>query len=80
MDFLVPVRLHDAHRITAKIESEKGRAIHIAATGHSSSGTLSFAAKGVFVRVPLEHFEEFGVLTTPLETLQAELASMPLED
>ena len=48
--------------------------VHIAATGYSSSGALSFAAKAVFVRVPLEHFEEFGVLTSPLETMRAQLA------
>jgi acyl-coenzyme A thioesterase PaaI-like protein len=73
IDYLAPVRLNETHRITAKVDGEKGRAIHVSAKGIGSSERVSFTASGVYVRVPFEHFDDFGTLATPAEELQAKL-------
>jgi len=74
IDYLAPVPLHDTHRITAKVDGEKGRAIHVSAEGTSSSGKLSFTASGIYMRVPFEHFDGFGTLATPADELKEKLA------
>src|ERR1700760_3290341 len=42
IDYLTPVPLHETHRMTAKVDGEKGRAIHVSAKGASMSGRVSF--------------------------------------
>ncbi len=74
VDYLAPVPLHTTHRLTAKVDGEKGRAIHVSARGVSSNGKLSFTASGIYVRVPFEHFEGFGTMPTPPDELQQKLA------
>ncbi len=74
IDYLSPVPLHEKHRITAKVDGEKGRAIHVSAQGVSSSGKLSFTATGIYVRVPFEHFEGFGTMPTAPDELAQKLA------
>lgn len=79
IDYLAPVRLHDTHRISARVDEESGRVVHMSATGHSSHGTLSFTAKGVMVKVPLEHFTEFGVPDAQLEAMRHQLNDLGRE-
>lgn len=74
IDYLAPVPLHENHRITGRVDEEKGRAILVSAQGVSSSGKVSFTANGVYVRVPLEHFGDFGALETPAAELHDKLA------
>jgi acyl-coenzyme A thioesterase PaaI-like protein len=74
IDYLAPVPLHEIHRITAKVDGEKGRAVHVSATGVSSGGKLSFTASGIYVRVSFEHFGGFGTMPTPPNELQEKLA------
>jgi acyl-coenzyme A thioesterase PaaI-like protein len=73
IDYLSPVPLHENHRITAKVDGEKGRAIHVSAKGVGTSGKVSFTASGVYVRVPFEHFDGYGTLVIPAEELQLKL-------
>ena len=73
IDYLAPVRLHETHRISAKVDGEKGRAILVSAKGIGRSDKVSFTASGVYVRVPFEHFDGYGTLATPAEELQAKL-------
>ncbi len=75
LDYLAPVPLHETHRITAKVDGEKGRAIHISAKGTSCvSGKSSFTATGIYVRVAFEHFDGFGTIPTPPDELALKLA------
>ena len=74
IDYLAPVPLHETHRITGRVDEEKGRAILVSAQGVNSVGKVSFAASGVYVRVPLEHFGDFGALETPAQELHEKLA------
>lgn len=74
IDYLSPVRLHETHRITAKVDGEKGRAIHVSAKGTSGGEKVSFTANGVYVRVPFEHFDGFGTLATSVTDLEEKLA------
>jgi acyl-coenzyme A thioesterase PaaI-like protein len=74
IDYLAPTSLHEIHRITAKVDGEKGRAIHVSAKGIGSSGKMSFTASGVYVRVPFEHFNDFGTLATSVNELEEKLA------
>jgi acyl-coenzyme A thioesterase PaaI-like protein len=74
IDYLAPVPLHETHRMTATVDGEKGRAIHVSAKGASSSGKVSFTASGIYVRVPFEHFKDFGTMPTPPNELQEKLA------
>ena len=69
VDYLSPVPLHQTHRITAKVDEERGRAIHVSAEGKHGD-TVAFTARGVYVRVPYEHFTAFGEIPTPVEELQ----------
>jgi acyl-coenzyme A thioesterase PaaI-like protein len=73
IDYLAPVPLREIHRITAKVDMEKGRAIHVSAKGVSSGGKLSFTASGIYVRVPFEHFGGFGTMPTPTDELRERL-------
>jgi acyl-coenzyme A thioesterase PaaI-like protein len=73
VDYLAPVPLHQTHRITARVDEEKGRAIHVSATG-TRGDDVAFTARGVYVRVPFEHFAAFGSIPTPVEELQQKLA------
>lgn len=74
IDYLAPVPLHETHRVTAKVDKEKGRAIHVSLVGTSASGKVAFTANGVYVRVPFEHFNDFGTMPTPVNELQEKLA------
>lgn len=76
IDYLAPVRLHDTHHISARIDQEVGRVVHMSATGHSSHGSPSFMAKGVMVKVPLEHFTEFDVPDAQLEAMRDQLEDL----
>jgi acyl-coenzyme A thioesterase PaaI-like protein len=74
VDYLAPVPLHEKYRITAKVDGEKGRAIHVSAQGTSPAGKVSFTANGVYVRVPFEHFDGFGTMASSVTELQDKLA------
>lgn len=74
IDYLAPVPLHETHRMTAKVGEEKGRAVHVSAEGTSASGKVSFTAKGVYVRVPFGHFNDFGTMATPANELEKKLS------
>lgn len=75
VDYLAPVPLHDEHRITGRVDGEKGRAVLMSATGVSAvTGKKSFTANGVYVRVGFEHFDGYGSLETPADELVHRLA------
>jgi acyl-coenzyme A thioesterase PaaI-like protein len=73
VDYLSPVRLHDPHRITARIDGQKGRAVFVRAEGVAGDGVVSFTASGVYVRVAFEHFEKFAALRKSATELSDEL-------
>ncbi len=73
VDYLAPVPLLQIHRITAKVDEQRGRGIHVSAKG-TRGDDVAFTARGVFVRVPFEHFTRFGVIPTPVEELHRKLA------
>jgi len=72
VDYLAPVALHQTHRMTATVEEERGRAIHVSVRGARGDDT-AFSARGVYVRVPYEHFTAFGEIPTPVDELQRRL-------
>jgi acyl-coenzyme A thioesterase PaaI-like protein len=74
IDYLAPVPLHQTHRITAKIDEERGRAIHVSVKGAHGDDVV-FTARGVYVRVSFEHFARFGRIATPIEELRQQLAT-----
>lgn len=74
IEYLAPTRLHETYRIAAKIAEHKGRAVHVVAEGRTAGEAPSFTAKGVYVKVPLEHFENYGPLATPAGELTDKLA------
>jgi acyl-coenzyme A thioesterase PaaI-like protein len=73
IDYLNPVPLGEAHRISARVDEEKGRAVHVSARGISGD-TVRFTAHGVYVKVPFEHFDGFGALEDPVGDVQQKLA------
>jgi acyl-coenzyme A thioesterase PaaI-like protein len=72
VDFLAPVPLHQTHRMTAKVDEERGRAILVSLKG-TRGEDVAFTAHGVYVRVGFEHFTPFGEIPTPLDELQEQL-------
>lgn len=72
IDYLAPVPLHQTHRMTAKVDEERGRAIHVSVKG-TRGDDVAFTARGVYVRVGFEHFTAFGEIPTPLDELQQQL-------
>lgn len=72
IDYLAPVPLHQTHRITATIDEERGRAIHVSVKGTRGDDVV-FTAHGVYVRVAFEHFTAFGEIPTPVGELQQQL-------
>ncbi|KXW75008.1 thioesterase [Mycolicibacterium phlei DSM 43071] len=62
VEYLLPVPLHQPHRITAHITERNGRALHVRATGTGTDGVTRFTASAVFVVVSTEHFAAHGDL------------------
>ena len=60
--YLLPVPLHQPHRITASIVNRDGRALHVAATGTGDDGVVRFIATAMFIAVSVEHFAAHGDL------------------
>lgn len=54
--YLLPVPLHQPHRITAHIAARAGRALQVAATGTDDDGVVRFTATARFIAVSVEHF------------------------
>jgi acyl-coenzyme A thioesterase PaaI-like protein len=58
--YLLPVPLHQPHRITATITSREGRALHVSACGVGHDAVTRFTASAVFIAVDAEHFAAHG--------------------
>lgn len=69
VEYLLPVPLHQPHRITAHIMARDGRALHVAASGTAADGTTRFTATAVFIAVSVDHFAAHGDLTAVGEML-----------
>lgn len=59
VEYLLPVPLHQPHRIAAHIASHDKRALYVTATG-TGGGVTRFTANAVFVVVGTEHFAAHG--------------------
>lgn len=55
--------LHTPVRLTAWIDDDTDRLLHIAATGTIDDQTY-FSATGVFVKVDLSHFQQYADTST----------------
>lgn len=73
IDYLNPVPLGEVHRITARVDEEKDRAVLVSARG-TSGDTVRFMAHGVYVKVALAHFDDYGTLEDPVADIQQNLA------
>lgn len=62
VEYLLPVPLHQPHRIAAHISAREGRALHVSGTGTSTDGVTRFTASAVFVVVSTDHFAAHGDL------------------
>lgn len=56
VDYRRPVVLGEPHRLRAWLETREGRKLWIAGEGLGPDGGLRFSARGLFIRVELEHF------------------------
>jgi hypothetical protein len=63
VEYLLPVPLHQPHRIAAHIVSRDGRALNVTGTGTGSDGVTCFTASAVFVTVSTDHFAAHGELS-----------------
>ena len=73
IDYLNPVPLGEVHRISARVDEEKGRVVHVSARG-TSGDTVRFTAHGVYVKVPFAHFDDYGTLQDPVAEVKQKLA------
>lgn len=62
IEYLLPVPLHQRHRISAHLTAREGRALHVAASGTGDDGVTRFTATAVFVEVGTDHFAAHGDL------------------
>ncbi|AUM20083.1 PaaI family thioesterase [Rhodococcus ruber] len=60
VDYLAPVPLHRAFRISAHVREIDGRKLHLEATATADDGTALFTAHAVFIAVSIEHFARHG--------------------
>ncbi|WP_333890703.1 PaaI family thioesterase [Mycolicibacterium gadium] len=62
VEYLLPVSLHQPHRIAAHITARDGRALHLTATGTGGDGITRFTATALFISVDTDHFAIHGDL------------------
>jgi acyl-coenzyme A thioesterase PaaI-like protein len=60
VEYLLPVPLHQPHRLRAHIFKQEGRALHVRGVGTSADGTPRFRASAIFVTVTADHFAAHG--------------------
>ncbi|MCX2715391.1 PaaI family thioesterase [Mycolicibacterium sp. J2] len=60
VDYLQPVPLGCTHRLTARIASREGRALHVDGVGVGVDGVTRFTASAVFITVDAAHFAAHG--------------------
>jgi acyl-coenzyme A thioesterase PaaI-like protein len=70
VDYLLPVPLHQPHRVTARIASREGRALNVVGAGTGSDGVTRFTASAVFITVSADHFAAHGDVSGFGELLQ----------
>lgn len=70
VEYLLPVPLHQSHRVAARIASRDGRALHVLGTGTGSDGVTRFTASAVFITVSTDHFAAHGDVSGFGELLQ----------
>lgn len=56
VDYLRPVLLGERHDIAARLESVDGRKVWIGCEAKAPDGQRRFSARGLFIKVGLEHF------------------------
>ena len=70
VEYLLPVPLHQPHRIAAYITARDGRALHVSGTGTDTDGITRFTANAVFISVSTDHFAAHGDLAGFAELLE----------
>ena len=63
VEYRLPVRLGEPHRVTARLERRDGRRMHMVASGARPDGRVCFTARAVFYVVGPAHFERYGALS-----------------
>ncbi|WP_255375744.1 PaaI family thioesterase [Saccharomonospora sp. CUA-673] len=56
VDYLAPVPLDQPHRITARLQHQQGRQLHLEATGTGHDRITRFTATALFLIVDHDHF------------------------
>lgn len=56
IDYHRPVLLGEPHRLHAHVEAIEGRKVWLVGEGRGPDGTVRFTARGLFIRVGVEHF------------------------
>lgn len=75
VDYLRPVLLGEPHTMVGRIESTEGRKIWLTMEALASDGQPRFTARGLFIRVGLEHFLA-GLSPEERERATAKLAEL----
>lgn len=58
VDYLKPVLIGVAYDVRARIDRRDGRKVFVSCEGTGPDGVRAFEAKGLFIVVPLEHFDQ----------------------
>lgn len=75
VDYLKPVILGEPHRMVGRVESVDGRKIWLAMEALAPDGQPRFTARGLFIRVGLEHFLA-GLSPEEQQRAQAKIAEL----
>lgn len=58
VDYVKPVLIGVAYDVRARIDRRDGRKVFVSCEGTGPDGVRAFAATGLFIVVPLEHFDQ----------------------
>jgi acyl-coenzyme A thioesterase PaaI-like protein len=79
IEYLKPVILGQQHRLVARLEADEGRKVWIRCEAYGEDGGPRFTARGLFIRVGLEHFLA-GLPPDERERAQRKLAQLRRDD
>ncbi len=58
VDYLKPVLIGTPYDVRARVDRREGRKVFVSCEGTGPEGVRAFAATGLFIVVPLEHFDQ----------------------
>ena len=67
VDYVKPVRVGVPYTVRARVEQRDGRKVWVTCSGRAGDGVEAFRARGLFLAVPLEHFDQVPAPGSPSE-------------